>query len=118
MGLVRTTDPGNGRSCRKSAGPRLPPNLSGDIGKRLPRPRTTRLGGTPTWSYVRSLRRGTESASANIPPERLVMAKAKADASSRQVEEWMAKKSGILTKAQALTTMGLLETAQPLWASA
>jgi hypothetical protein len=30
----------------------------------------------------------------------------------------MAKKSGILTKAQALTTMGLPETAQPLWESA
>jgi hypothetical protein len=30
----------------------------------------------------------------------------------------MAKKSGILTKAQALTTMGLPETAQPLWGSA
>jgi len=38
--------------------------------------------------------------------------------SSRQVEELMAQKSGILSKAQALTTMGLPETAQPLWASA
>jgi hypothetical protein len=46
------------------------------------------------------------------------MAKAKGKLSSRQVEELMAKKSGILSKAQALTTMGLLETAQPLWASA
>jgi hypothetical protein len=30
----------------------------------------------------------------------------------------MSEKSGILSKAQALTTMGLPETAQPLWASA
>jgi hypothetical protein len=30
----------------------------------------------------------------------------------------MATKSGILSKAQALTTIGLPETAQPLWASA
>jgi hypothetical protein len=46
------------------------------------------------------------------------MAKAKGKPSSRQVEELMAKKSGILSKAQALTTIGLPETAQPLWASA
>lgn len=44
--------------------------------------------------------------------------KAKARPFSRQLDELMAKKSGILTKAQALTTMGLLETARPLWASA
>jgi hypothetical protein len=30
----------------------------------------------------------------------------------------LAKKSGILSKAQALATMGLTETAQPLWVSA
>ena len=46
------------------------------------------------------------------------MAKTKAKASSHHIEELMAKKSGILSKAQALTTMGLPETAQPLWASA
>jgi hypothetical protein len=46
------------------------------------------------------------------------MAKAKARTSLRQIEELMANKSGILSKAQALTTMGLPETAQPLWASA
>jgi hypothetical protein len=46
------------------------------------------------------------------------MAKAKTKKSARQVEELMAKKSGILSKAQALATMGLGETAQPLWASA
>ena len=46
------------------------------------------------------------------------MAKAKAKTSFHQVEELMAQKSGILSKAQALTTMGLPETAQPLWASA
>jgi len=37
---------------------------------------------------------------------------------ARQVEHWMAEKSAVLSKAQALTTMGLPETAQPLWASA
>ncbi len=46
------------------------------------------------------------------------MVKAKARPCSRLLEELMPKKSGILTKAQALTTMGLLETAQSLWASA
>ncbi len=46
------------------------------------------------------------------------MAKAKAKAFPRQVEPLLTKKSGILSKAQALTTMGLAETAQPLWASA
>jgi hypothetical protein len=46
------------------------------------------------------------------------MAKPKARTSLRQIEELMAKKSGILSKAQALTTMGLPETAQPLWVSA
>ncbi len=46
------------------------------------------------------------------------MAKTKARTVPRQVEELMAKKAGILLKAQALTTIGLPETAQPLWASA
>jgi hypothetical protein len=46
------------------------------------------------------------------------MAKAQAKTSSRRIEKWMAKKSAILSKAQALATMGLPETAQPLWASA
>jgi hypothetical protein len=34
------------------------------------------------------------------------------------VEELLVEKTGVLSKAQALTTMGLPETAQPLWASA
>jgi hypothetical protein len=38
--------------------------------------------------------------------------------SPRQLEELMASKAGVLSKAQALTTMGLLGTAQPLWADA
>lgn len=46
------------------------------------------------------------------------MAKAESKSFSRQIDELMAKKSGILTKAQAFTTMELGETAQPLWASA
>jgi hypothetical protein len=46
------------------------------------------------------------------------MAKARTKASFRHVEELMAEKSAILTKAQALTTMGLAETATALWASA
>jgi hypothetical protein len=46
------------------------------------------------------------------------MAKRKAKPFARQVEEIMAEKTAILTKAQALTMMGLPETAQPLWASA
>ncbi|HVC96002.1 MAG TPA: hypothetical protein VND64_20100 [Pirellulales bacterium] len=33
--------------------------------------------------------------------------------SLRQVEDWMAEKSAILSKAQALSTIGLPETAQP-----
>jgi hypothetical protein len=44
--------------------------------------------------------------------------KAKSELSSRAVEQLMAAKSAVLSKAQALATMGLVETAQPLWASA
>ncbi len=43
------------------------------------------------------------------------MAKANARTFSRQINELLAKKPGILSKAQALTTMALSETAQPLW---
>ncbi len=46
------------------------------------------------------------------------MAKAKVKLSTRYVEELMAKKSAVLSKAQAFAAMGLSETAQPLWASA
>ena len=46
------------------------------------------------------------------------MAMAKGKTSARQIEELLAKKSEILSKAQALTTIGLLETAEPLWAAA
>jgi hypothetical protein len=46
------------------------------------------------------------------------MAKAKTRLSSGQIAELMAEKSAILTKAQALTTIGLSESSQPLWASA
>ncbi len=46
------------------------------------------------------------------------MAKAKAKPPSHQVEALMAEKSPVLTKAQALTTIGLPETAQPVWAAA
>ena len=46
------------------------------------------------------------------------MPKAKASSSSGPVEELLREKSLILSKAQALTTMGLPETAQPLWAAA
>jgi hypothetical protein len=47
-----------------------------------------------------------------------MMAKDKAKTSSRQLDELLARKSGILSKAQAFATMGLSETAQPLWATA
>src|SRR5437016_3568033 len=46
------------------------------------------------------------------------MAKATAKPSSRRVDELMAEKSAILSKAQAFTAMGLSGTATPLWASA
>ena len=36
----------------------------------------------------------------------------------RKVEQWLAEKAAILSKAQAFTAMGLLEIALPLWASA
>src|ERR1700680_4470988 len=49
---------------------------------------------------------------------RAKMAKTKPKSSSHQLEELMSQKSGILSKAQAFTTMGLQETAQTLWASA
>ena len=43
---------------------------------------------------------------------------AKAKSSRRLVEKLMTEKSAILSKAQVWTTVGLPETAQPLWASA
>ena len=46
------------------------------------------------------------------------MAKAKTSPSSAPLEELMKKKSAVLSKAQALGTMGLSETAEPLWAAA
>jgi hypothetical protein len=46
------------------------------------------------------------------------MAKSKARASSHPVDELLTEKSKIHSKAQALATIGLPETAQPLWASA
>ena len=46
------------------------------------------------------------------------MPNAKTGRVSRLVEELIAAKSLVLSKAQALTTLGLPETAQPLWAAA
>jgi hypothetical protein len=46
------------------------------------------------------------------------VAKAKARRTLTLVEELMAESSAVLSKAQALATMGLGQTAQPLWASA
>jgi hypothetical protein len=43
---------------------------------------------------------------------------AKAKRSVALVEELLAEKSGILSQAQALTTMGMQQSAQALWASA
>jgi hypothetical protein len=44
--------------------------------------------------------------------------KGKIEPAMLKVEQWLAEKSAILSKAHALTLMGLPETAQPLWASA
>jgi hypothetical protein len=46
------------------------------------------------------------------------VAKAKAKGSLVLVEELMAEKSAVLSKAQALTTMGMGQSAEALWASA
>lgn len=46
------------------------------------------------------------------------MAKAKGKKALALVEELMAQKSAILSKAQALTAIGMGETAQQLWVSA
>jgi hypothetical protein len=46
------------------------------------------------------------------------MAKAKVKPYPKFVKELMAKKSTILSKAQALSEMGMIETALPLWISA
>ena len=43
---------------------------------------------------------------------------AKARRTLTRVEELMAESSAVLSKAQALTAMGMGQTAQPLWASA
>lgn len=46
------------------------------------------------------------------------MTKAKSRRTPTLVEELMAESSVVLSKAQALTTMGMGQTAEPLWASA
>ncbi len=46
------------------------------------------------------------------------MPRQKTKPTSRRLEKLLAEKSSVITKAQALTTMGLPESAQPLWASA
>ncbi len=46
------------------------------------------------------------------------MAKKNATPSSDRVEALMAEKSAVLSQAQALASLGMAQTAQPLWASA
>lgn len=46
------------------------------------------------------------------------MGKERTKPALRQLDQWLAEKTAILSKAQAFATMGLLETAQPLWATA
>ena len=46
------------------------------------------------------------------------MAKPKAKRSLALIEELLAEKSAVLSKAQALATMGMAQTAQPLWTAA
>ncbi len=46
------------------------------------------------------------------------MAKSNSKPSSGRVEALMAEKSAVLSQAQVLTTLGMAQTAQPLWASA
>jgi hypothetical protein len=46
------------------------------------------------------------------------MAKPKIKPYTRQLKSLMAEKSTVLSKAQALAEMGMVETALPLWASA
>jgi hypothetical protein len=46
------------------------------------------------------------------------MAKKNAAPSSDRVEALMAEKSAVLSQAQALASLGMAQTAQPLWASA
>src|SRR5438128_500338 len=58
----------------------------------------------------------TASASRDMHGRRPNMAKTKR--SLTVVEELLAEKSAVLSQAQALTTMGLGQSAQPLWASA
>ena len=46
------------------------------------------------------------------------MAKRNAKAPSDRVEALMAEKSAVLSQAEVLATLGMAQTAQPLWASA
>ena len=46
------------------------------------------------------------------------MSKSSLKSAAGNVDQLMAEKSGALTKAQAFATMGLHETAQPLWIAA
>src|SRR5207247_8452796 len=60
----------------------------------------------------------TALSSADTPARRSNVPQAKSEPSSQAVEELMAAKSAVLSKAQVIATMGLAETVQPLWASA
>src|SRR5713226_3350873 len=71
-----------------------------------------------TWSSVPSWPADTASASPDIPSRRPNMTKAKTRRTLTLVEELLAESSAVLSKAQALTTMGMGQTAQPSWASA
>jgi hypothetical protein len=57
----------------------------------------------------------TASASPDIPSRRQSIAKRRAKKSLALVEQLQAEKSAVLSKAQTLTTMGMAQTAQPLW---
>jgi hypothetical protein len=68
--------------------------------------------------YVLFLLADIESASPVMRMRSLNMGKAKGKRSISLVEQLLVEKSYVLSKAQAMATMGLQEFAQPLWASA
>src|SRR5262245_24022490 len=72
----------------------------------------------PMWLCVPFPPGDTASASPDIRSRRPSMAKTKAKRALTLVEQLLAEKSLVLSKAQAFETMGMGQTAQPLWASA
>src|SRR5262245_16378447 len=71
-----------------------------------------------TWSCARLQRGGTAFAFLHTRGRRPSMAKPRNKPSPQPIVDLMARKTAVLSKAQALADLGLPETAAPLWTAA